>query len=88
MIQSDTRVANWKPITRPYEETSVWKGIWQIVNTFGPYILLWVVMYHGRAVSWWLIPLLAVLAGGLSPRSCLQAARLRPRIIPSVTPRQ
>jgi omega-6 fatty acid desaturase (delta-12 desaturase) len=68
LIQSDTRVANWKPITGPYEEASVRKAIWQIVNTFGPYILLWVFMYHSHAVSWWLSLPLAVLAGGLLVR--------------------
>jgi len=68
LIPSDTHIANWKPITRPYEAASVRKGIWQVVNTFGPYTLLWVVIYYSHAVSWWLTLPLAILAGGLLVR--------------------
>jgi acyl-lipid omega-6 desaturase (Delta-12 desaturase) len=45
-------VAEWKQIVAPYEEPSVWRATWQIVDTLGSYVLLWVLMVHSLAVSW------------------------------------
>ena len=68
MIRPGTSIAEWKPIVAPYEEPSAWKAIWQIVNTLGPYVLLWVLMYRSQAISWWLTLFLAALGGGLLVR--------------------
>jgi omega-6 fatty acid desaturase (delta-12 desaturase) len=46
----------------------VWRSGWQIVNTLVPYALLWYLMYHSLAVSYWLTATLAVLAGGFLVR--------------------
>ena len=44
------------------------RAIWQLVNTLGPYVFLWYLMYRSLAVSWWLVLPLAVLAGALLVR--------------------
>jgi len=38
---------------------------WQIVNTLGPYCLLWYWMYRSLAISYWIALPLAILAGAL-----------------------
>lgn len=58
----------WKTVVAEYEVPSVLRASWQLVNTFGTYILLWVAMYWSVKVSWWLTAALAVLAGGLLVR--------------------
>ena len=39
------------------------RASWQLVNTLGPYIGLWCLMYRLMSVSWWLVMPLAVLGG-------------------------
>src|SRR5271154_1944420 len=41
---------------------------WQLVNSFVPYLLLWVAMVYAVAVSYWLMLPLAVLAAGFLAR--------------------
>lgn len=65
MIPPGTAAGDWKAVVARYEEPSVWTGTWQIVNSFGSYILLWFCMYLARGVSWWLTTALAVVAGML-----------------------
>ncbi len=61
-------VAEWKKIVAEYQKSSTGRAVWQIVNTLGPYFLLWYLMYRSLAVSWWLVIPLAVLAGALLVR--------------------
>src|SRR5258708_13384893 len=60
--------ASWKRIVCKYQNPSASKAVWQIVNTLGPYALLWCLMYYTWAVSPWLAFPLAVLAGALLVR--------------------
>lgn len=60
--------AVWKEVVAKYQKPSFWRASWQIVNTFGPYLLLWYLMYCSLAVSWWLTVPLAVLAGAFLVR--------------------
>ncbi|MGZ8921159.1 MAG: fatty acid desaturase [Limisphaerales bacterium] len=57
-------MAVWKEIVAKYQQSSTWRALWQVTNTFVPYAALWVVMYYALAISWWLVVPLAVLAGG------------------------
>jgi omega-6 fatty acid desaturase (delta-12 desaturase) len=61
-------VAEWKQIVACFQEPSASRAIWQIVDSFGSYALLWVLMYWTVAISWWLTIPLAALAGGLLVR--------------------
>lgn len=60
--------ADWKSIVVQYQRPSAAKASWQIANTLVPYALLWFVMYHTAAVSWWLTLPLAILAGAFLVR--------------------
>jgi omega-6 fatty acid desaturase (delta-12 desaturase) len=63
-----TDVAAWKEIVAQYQKPSTWRALWQIVNTLGPYALLWYLMYRSLAVSWWMTVPLAILTGALQVR--------------------
>jgi len=60
--------AKWKEIVTRYQEPSIGRATWQLVNTLVPYVGLWYVMYLCLSISWWLIPPLAIVAGGLLVR--------------------
>ena len=60
--------ADWKKMVAKYERPSRPKAVWQVVNTLGPYTLLWYLMYHTLAVSWWITAPLAILAGAFLVR--------------------
>jgi omega-6 fatty acid desaturase (delta-12 desaturase) len=59
----------WKKIVTQYQKPSTARAAWQIVNTLGPYALLWFLMYHTLAVSWWITLPLAILAGAFMVRA-------------------
>src|SRR5437762_9454325 len=61
-------VAVWKAIVARYQRPSLPRAIWQIVNTFGSFALLWYLMYLSLSVSWWLVAPLAILAGAFVVR--------------------
>ncbi|HET6408738.1 MAG TPA: fatty acid desaturase [Chthoniobacteraceae bacterium] len=56
-------------MVQKYQEPSLWGSIGQIVNTLGPYALLWCAMYFALAISYWLVIPLAVLAGAFLVRT-------------------
>jgi len=56
-------VGEWKAIVAKFQVPSRWKATWQMVNTFGGYILLWVLLYWSLSISWWLTVPLAIVAG-------------------------
>lgn len=58
----------WKDVVAKYQQPSLWRSTFQLVNSLGPYCVLWVLMYRSLAVSYWLTLPLAVLAGGFLVR--------------------
>lgn len=61
--------AAWKQVVMRYQKPSAALAIWQMVNTFVPYVGLWCLMFFTRTVSWWLTVPLAVLAGAILVRT-------------------
>src|SRR5712671_4453582 len=57
--------AAWREIVTRYQQPSLVRALWQILDTFVPYALIWYAMYLTLQVSWWLTLPLAVVAGGL-----------------------
>ena len=47
-----------------FQTASLRRAGWQLVNSFAPYVLLWVAMVYALAVSYWLMLPLAILAAG------------------------
>jgi acyl-lipid omega-6 desaturase (Delta-12 desaturase) len=60
--------APWKQVIERYQRPSTWRALWQLINTFVPYALLWYLMHLSVALSWWLTVPLAVVAGALLMR--------------------
>ncbi len=48
----------------PYQRAELHRSLWQVANTFIPYLLLWYLMYRSLTVSYWITLALAVIAGG------------------------
>lgn len=59
----------WRGIVRKYQTPSRRKSAWQLINTLGPYMALWVLMYFSVGISYWLVIPLAVLAAGFHVRT-------------------
>ncbi len=53
---------------KTYITPRVKKSIWQIINTFIPYVGLWIAMVYSLSVSYWISALLAVIAAGFLVR--------------------
>jgi omega-6 fatty acid desaturase (delta-12 desaturase) len=53
----------WRSIVAKYQRPSTKHAVWQLINTFVPYVLLWYLMYRLSEVSLWLTIPLAMLAG-------------------------
>jgi omega-6 fatty acid desaturase (delta-12 desaturase) len=61
-------VARWKSIVTRYHSASSARANWQVINTFGPYAILWYAMYKSASISYWITVPLALLAAGLLVR--------------------
>jgi acyl-lipid omega-6 desaturase (Delta-12 desaturase) len=60
--------AAWKQVVAKYQKPSVWRSVWQIVNSLVPYVVLWYLMYLLKGISVWLAVPLAILAGAFLVR--------------------
>jgi len=65
-VQMDQR--EWVKIVSRFNKPDVGKSIWQIINSFGPYLLMWPVMYYSLQVSYLLTLALAILTAGFQVR--------------------
>ena len=61
-------IAVWKRIVAQYEKPSLWRALWQVINTLGLYALAWYLMYRALEVSLLLALPLALVAGALLVR--------------------
>lgn len=63
-----TNKENWRKIIAPYEKSNVSRSIWQIINTFVPFVLLWYATYWSLSISYWLTLLLAGITAFVTVR--------------------
>ena len=59
----------WKALVQQYQQPSLARAIWQIVDTLVPYAAVWYLMYLSLAWSWWITAALVVLASLLHIRT-------------------
>jgi omega-6 fatty acid desaturase (delta-12 desaturase) len=59
---------SWQTIVAQYQKPDLRRSLWQIVNTFIPYLIGWYLMYRSLEVSYWLTLALAVPTAGLLMR--------------------
>jgi omega-6 fatty acid desaturase (delta-12 desaturase) len=63
-----TGSAGWRKIAVSFQQPNVKRSLWQVANSFIPYMLLWYAMIRSMEYSYWLTFGLTVLAGGFLVR--------------------
>ncbi len=58
----------WRSMVQDYQTPDTRKSVWQIINSFGPFVLLWVLMYFSLNYSYWITLLLALPTAGFLVR--------------------
>jgi omega-6 fatty acid desaturase (delta-12 desaturase) len=58
----------WQAIVAKYSTPDLWRSIWQVVNSVGPFLIMWYLMYLSLNVSYWLTLLLAIPTAGFMVR--------------------
>jgi omega-6 fatty acid desaturase (delta-12 desaturase) len=58
----------WIEIISRYNKPDLFKSWWQVINSVGPYILLWILMIKTFGISYWLTLLMSVFAAGFLVR--------------------
>ncbi|MCX8240317.1 MAG: fatty acid desaturase [Akkermansiaceae bacterium] len=61
-------VQEWKKIVSPHTKPSAVKATWQVINSLGSYIALWIAMYFTLSISYWLTFAIALFAGAILVR--------------------
>lgn len=67
MIETDQD--DWRKEIAAYEKPRLKNSIWQLVNTIGPVVLLWLAAYWSLSLSIWLTLGLSVVTGGFLVRT-------------------
>ena len=62
-------VAEWKELVAEFQHPHLGRAIWQIVNTLGSVLAIWIALYFTLGISWWLTFGLSALAGLFLVRS-------------------
>ncbi|HEV2426153.1 MAG TPA: fatty acid desaturase [Terriglobia bacterium] len=60
--------AAWKEVVSKYQQPSLWRSVYQLVNSFVPYGLLWYLAYRSLALSYLISVPLVILAAGFLMR--------------------
>lgn len=58
----------WREAVARYQSSDLRYSIWQLVNSIGPYLILWFLMWQSLSISYWLTLALAIPAGGFLVR--------------------
>ena len=68
METSNNEWSNWTSIIRRYTQPDSVKSWWQVINSFVPYLLLWVLMIYSLKYSYWITLALSMIAAGFLVR--------------------
>ncbi len=58
----------WKNLVSRYQKSQFRKSIWQLLNSFIPFVLIWILMLYALDYGWWITLLLAFPASGFAIR--------------------
>jgi len=67
-LQATDDKTAWKHAVARYQRASNKSAVWQLINTFGPYVLLWYAMYRVHEISLWLTVPLAIVSAAFLVR--------------------
>ncbi len=68
MTSNEQNGNSWIAVIRKYNQPDIRSSIWQIINSLGPYLILWVLMYYSLAISYWITLGLSFFAAGFLVR--------------------
>ncbi|MDR4937841.1 fatty acid desaturase [Rossellomorea marisflavi] len=63
-----TNIKTLKKEVAPYEKSTTKESVWQLINTLGPFFLLWFLAYESLSISYWLALVPIILAAGFLTR--------------------
>ncbi|MEJ2545618.1 MAG: fatty acid desaturase [Calditrichaceae bacterium] len=67
-IHETTKSNQYRKLFKDYQQPDLKRSIWQIVNSFLPFMVLLVAMYFSLNISYWLTLILAIPAAGFMVR--------------------
>jgi omega-6 fatty acid desaturase (delta-12 desaturase) len=67
-VSSSPEDLSWQQAVAKYQQPDMRRSIWQLINSIGPYLILFYLMWRSLSISYWLTLALAVLAGGFMVR--------------------
>lgn len=59
-----TDYGSWKNLLADYQASQAGKSVWQLINSFVPFFIIWYLMFHSVGYSYWLTLLLAIPESG------------------------
>ncbi len=65
---SDAAAPGWQKLIAKYQTPDLRRSVWQIINSVGPYLCLWYLMYLSLQVSYALTLVLALITAGFMIR--------------------
>ncbi len=68
ILDSISRPQVWKNLVSKYQKSQTWKSVWQLCNSFIPFVLIWILMLFALDYSYWITLLLALPASGFTVR--------------------
>ncbi len=66
--ESQIHALGWKEVVARYQQPSLWRSVFQIVNSVVPYAVFWFLMYRSLSASYWITFPLAILTAGFLVR--------------------
>ena len=55
---------SWQALVAPYQKSHAWRSVWEVVNTFVPFVVCWYAAYRALDVSYALTLALCVVTAG------------------------
>ena len=68
VLNSIVKPQVWKNLVEEYQKSHAGKSIWQLCNSFIPFVLIWLLMLYALNYSYWITLLLAFPAAGFTVR--------------------
>lgn len=69
MAEQKTSSESWRTMLTKYQRSDTGRSVWQIIDSFGPYFALLVLMYISLDYSYWITLALAIPAAGFQVRT-------------------
>lgn len=67
-IQNEVESGDWRKVVSKYNFPDRWRSVWQIVNSMGPFLAIWILMYYSLNWSYWITLGLSIFAAGFMVR--------------------